>query len=552
MSKPTVKKPQAKSFWTSFAQRVVERGGLVATGNLASSEKINLIKKELLRIRQKVLGTHPWKSVKASRETGLTTGEIFQKAWALAQNGEPAVAIKFLEQSSSGVSAWDEMRVLQAAIAYNAKWDGTAVEFLHDAVKVIQPARTTLFWGPIAIISNSYWSRAMEEGNWQSKTLMWDISYINKRDEFDLLVEDVMPSWMVFKDRQEMWTYGALPHMMAFLHLLRHASVVHLPVTGSFLGPLRLWREESALFQRAGIKTVLLPYGGDYYCYSRVQHPSLRHGLLANYPQLAKMESETQARLTHWQQEADCVLCGFQIDAMGRWDVTTFQFVHIDTALWPAKTVYSQADGRNGAVSIMHTPNHRGFKGTEFLIRAVDDLRREGLQVDLRLLEKVTNEEVRRLMPQSDILAEQFNATAYALSGIEGMASGVPVMANLDSEYYTRVFRRYSFLNECPILSTTVETLKENLRLMITQPALRETLGRAGRAYVEKYHSYAEARHLFGSIYDRILMSKNIDLMNLYHPLLSKREKARPKIQHPLVENRLPVDSPWCAARGVS
>lgn len=519
---------------------------------LAGSEKIDQIKKELLYIRKKVLGTHPWKSVKAPREIGLTSVEIFQRAWAMAQDGEPAVAIKFLEQSAGGVSAWDEMRVLQAAIAYKAKWDETAVEFLHAAVEVMQPARSTLFWGPTAIISNSYWSRAMQEGNWQSKTLIWSIASINKRDEFDLLVEDVMPSWMVFKDRQEMFTYGVLPHMMAFLHLLRHASVVHLPVTGSFLGQLRLWREESALFQKAGIKTVLLPYGGDYYCYSRVQHPSLRHGLLANYPQLAKQESETQARLTHWQQEADCVLCGFQIDAMGRWDVTTFQFVHIDTTLWPAKTNYSQANGRNGTVSIIHTPNHRGFKGTEFLIRAVEDLRREGLQVDLQLLEKVTNEEVRRLMPQCDILAEQFIATAYALSGIEGMASGVPVLANLDSEYYTRVFRRYSFLNECPILSTTVETLKENLRMMITQPALREKLGRAGRAYVGKYHSYAEARHLFGSIYERILMSKDVDLMNLYHPLLSRREKARPKIQHPLIENRLPADSPWLVAPRVS
>ena len=234
------------------------------------------------------------------------------------------------------------------------------------------------------------------------------------------------------------------------------------------------------------------------------------------------------------------MVAGFQVDAIGRWDVTLFQFVHIDEAMWAAKTEYSAADGRNGEVRVIHTPNHRGFKGTEFLVQAVDELRSEGLQVKLQLLERVPNAEVRRLMPESDILAEQFIATAYALSGIEGMASGLPVMANLESEYYTRVFRRYSFLNECPIFSTTPETLKDNLRVLITNPKLREELGRAGRTYVEKYHSLNEARHLFGSIYDRILHGREIDLINLYHPVTSAREKQRPKVKHPLIENRLP------------
>ena len=96
---------------------------------------------------------------------------------------------------------------------------------------------------------------------------------------------------------------------------------------------------------------------------------------------------------------------------------------------------------------------------------AVEKLKVKGLKIELVLLEKVPNDRVRELMQECDILAEQFIATAYAFSGIEGMASGLPVMANLESEYYTRVYRRYSFLNECPILSTTPETLEQNLEL---------------------------------------------------------------------------------------
>ena len=106
----------------------------------------------------------------------------------------------------------------------------------------------------------------------------------------------------------------------------------------------------------------------------------------------------------------------------------------IDTDGWKAKKIYSPNDGVSGPVKIIHTPNHRGFKGTEFLVAAVNELRSEGLKIELILLEGVKNELVRHIMENdADILAEQFIATAYAMSGIEGMASGLPVLANLNN-----------------------------------------------------------------------------------------------------------------------
>jgi hypothetical protein len=115
-------------------------------------------------------------------------------------------------------------------------------------------------------------------------------------------------------------------------------------------------------------------------------------------------------------------------------------------------------------------------------------------------------------------------------------------MANLDHEAYTRLFRRYAFLNECPVLSTAPETLVDHLRLLVTRPELREALGRAGRHYAEKYHSNEAAQFLFGSIYDKILHGRDVDLINLYHPLTSEWVRGRPKVEHPLVENRWPGD----------
>lgn len=58
-------------------------------------------------------------------------------------------------------------------------------------------------------------------------------------------------------------------------------------------------------------------------------------------------------------------------------------------------------------VESIHTPNHRGFKGTEFLIKAVQELKDEGYKLELILLENKKNAEVLSIMQTADILAEQ-------------------------------------------------------------------------------------------------------------------------------------------------
>jgi glycosyltransferase involved in cell wall biosynthesis len=396
--------------------------------------------------------------------------------------------------------------------------------------------RRQLVWGTTPIVSNRYWSEALKAKGWPSVTVMEGWFSINRREDFDFYFEDFAPAFLPRKARMGLGT------CLALIHALRRARVVHLPFCGYALNATLFWRLEPRLFRLAGTKIVCLPFGGDAYIYSRLIDPSLRHGLLASYPAFARADRAIARRIACWSRHADAVVAGFIIDGLPRWDVTLPQMFVIDTDGWPPKADYSGADGRNGPVRVLHTPNHRGFKGTEFLVAAVERLQAEGLLIELVLLEGVPNDEVRRRMADADILAEQFVFTGYALSGIEGMASGLPVMANLDHRAYTQLHRRYAFLDECPVVSTTPETLAGDLRRLATDPELREALGRAGRAYVEKYHGYGAAQFLFESIYARILDGEEVDLINLFHPLKSAWMKARPPITHPLAESRLPAE----------
>ena len=397
--------------------------------------------------------------------------------------------------------------------------------------------KTALIWGPVPIINNKYWALAMREAGWDAGTLMSEFySTINRREDFDGYFGELSPSLPQGRLRR------VLEPLIAHLHIARSAAVIHLPFSGGALGSTPIWWLEALLYRMAGVKTVLIPYGADIFRYSTVSDPAVRHALLLSYPDAAKREKAIERRVHYWTRNADAIIVGHALDGIGRWDCAPGNICCIDVRAWRAKDRYSEHDGRNGPVRVLHAPNHRGAKGTEFLLQAVEQLNREGDRVELVLLEKVQNEQVRETMQTVDILADQFILPGYGMAAIEALATGLPVMANLDNEHYTRLFRRYSYFDECPVVSTTPETLTATLRALVRHPQLRRELGRAGRAYAEKYHSYALAQHLFGAVYRKLLAGEDVDLANLFHPLKSAYSKGSAKVAHPLVDSRLPAN----------
>lgn len=397
-----------------------------------------------------------------------------------------------------------------------------------------------LMWGHIPILNNKYWSQALQEAGFESKTLMYTFyEAINTKEDFDLYIDDII---------QE--KYGHLPALITqnfkmallFDYVLKNFNILHLTCHGTSLQSTPYSDAAVDVIKRFGIKTIVMPYGSDFQQYSKITNISFRHALLINYPEAAKKEAAIKQDVDFWTKHADIFLSGVQVDGLARWDLVPYNQVIVDTKTWKAKNSYLQKNGIDQKVTVVHTPNHRGVKGSEYLIKAVDELNAEGYLIELILVEKMQNSKVRELLQEkADILVSQLIYGVYALSAIEGMSCGLPVLTNLDFEPYAKAFRRYSYLNECPILSTTPENVKENLKIIVTNPQLREELGRAGRAYAEKYHSYETAQYTFGKIYDKIWYGKDIDLMNMFHPAMpDSYNNSKPLIEHPLEENKLP------------
>ena len=255
---------------------------------------------------------------------------------------------------------------------------------------------------------------------------------------------------------------------------------------------------ELALLRLSGRSIIVLPYGGDARLPSRTR-AILPWNIYSDVPPDGdgRPERRIVARRQAFARFANSMLgCADIVDDLPRVD-GIFRFPYDSRARGP--TTCSQSD----RVVVVHAPNHRHFKGTRFLIAAIDELRAEGIPLELDLVERVSNVDALRRYARADIAADQFLAGAYALFAIEAMALGKPVLCYLNDRFRPW----HPGWDDSPIISTSPDTLVENLRRLAIDAELRESIGQAGPAYVERYHSLqavgADLRNIYRAVTGR-------------------------------------------------
>jgi glycosyltransferase involved in cell wall biosynthesis len=145
--------------------------------------------------------------------------------------------------------------------------------------------------------------------------------------------------------------------------------------------------------------------------------------------------------------------------------------------------VYPVGDA-NRPLVIVHAANHREFKGTNFLIKAVNELIADGYLIDLRLIEKMPNLEALENYRLADIIIDQCLIGFHGYFALEGMALGKPVMSFIRNPNEDLLMP-----NECPLINISTETLKPEIaRLYQNRSALIE-IGQRGRKYIEKFYT---------------------------------------------------------------
>lgn len=384
-----------------------------------------------------------------------------------------------------------------------------------------------IVFGSTPLLNNKYWSKALKKVGYYSETFVSHyFDSISHQSDWDHLLAT----------KYKFLPYRIKP-LIAFALSIFKYDVFVLSYRGFFLQNTSMRYLQAHLLKLAQKKIIIIPYGSDAYVYKNIRSSSLTHALMISYPLASKIQDKIVRDINYWNKHADVVIPGIMgFDGIGRWDVLAPSSLVLDLDEWNIRKKKS-ASGSN--IVLVHSPNHRGCKGTEFIINAVKKLQFEGFKIELRLLEGIKNDEVRRILSEeADILIDQLIITGHGLSALEGMAGGIPTISNLEDETYTLPMRRWSFFDECPLVSATPENIADVLRKLISNSKLRSTLGNAGRRYVEKYHGLDSAQYLFENVFDFIYGKKD-SIINLYHPILGEYPNRTPRIKHPLVKNRI-------------
>jgi glycosyltransferase involved in cell wall biosynthesis len=374
--------------------------------------------------------------------------------------------------------------------------------------------RPRLVYGPVPITSIKYMSLAMRSAGYETLTLVDERYVIHAPDDFDGDTDTWLNRWPVW--RALSWLLG---EYAVFGWLVGRYDIFHYFFDGGFLRRTPLRFAELQLLHLAGKKAIVLPYGSDVAIPSRIRSLDWRHGLMRNYPQSGRHEAQLVRAVDYFSRRADYIVaCLVHLETLPRWDLLTIHYYPIDTDAWAPAHGDSGHDGTDGPVTILHAPNHRAMKGTDALMRACDELRSDGLEIELRLLERVPNSEVRAAMDRADLIAEEF-LLGYGLTAMEGMSLSKPVLSNLAVEGYYEVFRRQTRFDDCPIVSTTPETLSQQLRRLVRDPALRRRLGQEGREFTLREHSYGAMATLWEAVYARVWHAEPVEPADLITPV---------------------------------
>jgi glycosyltransferase involved in cell wall biosynthesis len=346
--------------------------------------------------------------------------------------------------------------------------------------------------GPEPLINNIYHKKALQQQGYSTETFVHEVYHITQ--EFDV--------------RGDLWFKGRFKSvrlLLLYVRSLFRYRLLYFYFHGSSLGQMRiLWLVEPFLLRLAGIKTVLMPYGSDVQDLLRTPNLAFRHVLCQQYRRARWSRRLIDLKIDLWTCFGNHIISGCDwVDYMYHWDTLVPAHFSIDVSQFSPS--YSSNEG---ALKVLHAPNHRQIKGSDFFISAVKELKAEGYAIDLILVEKVSNRRVKELVQQADVIADQLIIGWYAMFALEAMAMGKPVICYLRPdllEFYQTV--GVLSTDKHPIISATPLTVKAVLRKLVLEREPLEAIGKDSRAYVERYHSTEVIGKLFDQI-NRVLLNR--------------------------------------------
>ena len=358
--------------------------------------------------------------------------------------------------------------------------------------------------GPEPLINNIYHKKALLKYGYSVETFVISVYFITS--EFDYRGDYIVDRFSKFN---RLLGYLGMDSLFLgsihlFLRSLFKYKILYIYFNGGPLFPtIILRRYEHIFYKLANIKIVVFPYGGDVQDLSRCPNLLFKHAMGVNYPDYSKrMKRRVAEQIDIWTVHSNHIISGCDwVHYTYYWDTLMLGHFSIDIDRWRPV----QRHKKNKSFKILHAPNHRAIKGTDFLIQAVNELKREGYDIDLVLIEKASNDVVKRAIEDADLVVDQLVIGWYAMFAIEAMALGKPVVCYLDSNL-ENLYINVGLISkdEIPIIKANPTNIKEVIKQNIKNKEKLKKIGENSRKFVLKHHSVEYIGSIFTSINNKL------------------------------------------------
>lgn len=338
--------------------------------------------------------------------------------------------------------------------------------------------RRRIGFGPEPLINNVHHAKALRRQGYEVTTFVSHVYYITQ--QFDLRREGGWP-----------WNYYAL-----YAFVVWRCKVLYIYFNGGPLGWTPLRALEPYLLRLAGVRVVVLAYGGDVQDFGVHNDVVYKNAYMRDYPDFVRSQmAGRSAQVARWTRGADWVVSGCDwVHYMPYWDSLMLAHFSVDMEQWappsPEEYVLPARFCAERPLRVVHAPNHRAIKGTEHVKWTVDELKAQGCPIELILIEKMPNDELRKVLRQADVIVEQLVIGWHGIFALEAMCLRKPVLTYIAPEL-ERLYILAGLLraDELPFLKVDHLSLGAELRACASGERALEEIGIRSRDYVDGHHS---------------------------------------------------------------
>jgi glycosyltransferase involved in cell wall biosynthesis len=151
----------------------------------------------------------------------------------------------------------------------------------------------------------------------------------------------------------------------------------------------------------------------------------------------------------------------------------------------------------SGKLIIMHAPTDMEFKGSVYILDALNQLVAQGYPIEINLVKNVTHNELIAEYSRSHIFIDQISIGWYGTAAVEAMATGCPTACFIDELYLQYI----DFASEIPITNISKEHVYQSIKTLIDDREKLKSISLKSREFVENIHDIKTVTHQLIHIY---------------------------------------------------